>query len=159
MRQQQNPKGEVIMKKHRVTTYFLVVAFLVMFVNVVSAQSSERNIDWDRVSQNLVKALQSDNPGMQQSAMRLVIQFSDKVDVSDAVNNLMRIYRFSENTKERQLALVTLHKIGNEYAMDFTKRNMKFETDEKIKKMATACLSQQKTNVASTDSEKELAAK
>ena len=147
------------MKSHRITTYFLVVVFLVMFANVVSAQSDARNIDWDRVSENLVEAIQSDNPGVQQAAMRLVIQFSDKVDVSDAVKDLMSIYRFSENTKERQLALVTLHKIGNEYAMDFTKRNMKFETDEKIKKMATACLSQQKTNVASVDNEKALATK
>ena len=112
------------MKKHAVTTYFLVFAFLVMFFNVVSAQSTERNIDWDQVSENLVNALQSDNPGVQQGAMRLVIQFSDKVDVSDAINDLMHIYRYSENTKERQLALVTLHKIGSEYAMDFAKRNM-----------------------------------
>ena len=80
------------MKKQSVTTYFLVVAFLMMFVNVVSAQTTERNIDWDRLSENLVYAIQSDNPGVQQAAMRLVIQYADKVDVTDAVNDLMYIY-------------------------------------------------------------------
>ena len=146
------------MKKQSVTTYFLVVAFLMMFVNVVSAQSTERNIDWDRLSENLVHAIQSDNPGVQQAAMRLVIQYADKVDVTDAVNDLMYIYRYSDNTKERQLALVTLHKIGNEYAMDFAKRNMKFETDEKILKISNACLCDY-SNVAAVDTGNELAAK
>jgi hypothetical protein len=158
MRKQSNIKGEVIMKKQSVTTYFLVFAFLVMFINVVSAQATERNIDWDRFSENLVNAIQSDNPGAQQAAMRLVIQYSDKVDVNDALNDLMHIYRYSENTKERQLALVTLHKIGSDYAMDFARRNMKFETDEKILKMSSACLSDH-NSVATVDGGNELAAK
>lgn len=148
------------MNKQKVTSFLLVIAVLVMFLNTASAQSSERDVDWDQVSENLVNAIQSNNPGVQQAAMRLVIQFSDKVDVSDALNDIMRIYRFSENTKERQLALVTLHKIRSEYAMDFAKRNMKFETDEKIIKMTTACLNKHNTSsVASVDNKKELASK
>jgi lysyl-tRNA synthetase class I len=158
MRQQSNQIGEVIMKNQRVTIYFVAFAFLLMIINVASAQATERNVNWERVSENLVEALQSDNPGLQQSAMRLVIQFSDKVDVSNAINDLMHIYRYSENTKERQLALVTLHKIGSEYAMDFAKRNMKFESDEKIKKMSNACLGSH-NSLASVDAGKELASK
>jgi hypothetical protein len=158
MRQQSNIQGEVIMRKQSVTIYFLVFALLAMFINVVYAQATERNIDWDRFSENLINAIQSDNPGAQQAAMRLVIQYSEKVDVNDALNDLMHIYRYSENTKERQLALVTLHKIGSEYAMDFAKRNKKFETDEKILKMSNACLSDH-NNVTTVDGENELAAK
>jgi len=146
------------MKKQRVTIYFMVFAFLLLIINATSALATERKVDWDVVSENLVNALQSDNPGLQQSAMRFVIQYADKVNVDDALNNLMRIYRYSEDTKERQLALVTLHKIGSEYAMDFAKRNMKFETDEKIKKMSNACLSDH-NSVASVDGGKELASK
>jgi hypothetical protein len=130
-----------------------------MVINVASAQSSERQVNWDRLSENLVDALQSDNPGLQQSAMRLVIQFADKVDVSEATNDLMHIYRYSDNSKERQLALVTLHKIGSEYAMDFARRNMKYETDDKIKKMSNACLTNHNSNVATIEVEKELASK
>jgi hypothetical protein len=40
----------------------------------------------------------------------------------------------------RQLALVTLHKIGSEYAMDFAKRNLKFENDEKVLRLSQAAL-------------------
>jgi hypothetical protein len=91
MRQQSNQIGEVIMKNQRVTIYFVAFAFLLMIINVASAQATERNVNWERVSENLVEALQSDNPGLQQSAMRLVIQFSDKVDVSNAINDLAAI--------------------------------------------------------------------
>jgi hypothetical protein len=146
------------MRKHRVTIYFIAFAFLLLIINATSAFATERKVDWDAVSENLVTALQSGNPGLQQSAMRLVIQFADKVNVDGALNNLMRIYRFSEDTKERQLALVTLHKIGSDYAMDFAKRNLKFETDEKIIKMSNACLSTH-NSVASVDGGKELASK
>jgi hypothetical protein len=159
MRQQSNKIGEVVMNKQRVSILFMVFVFFVMIINVASAQTTERKIDWDRLSENLVDALQSDNPGLQQSAMRLVIQFADKVDVNDAVNDLMHIYRYSENTKERQLALVTLHKMGNKYAMDFAKRNLKFESDEKIIKMCNACLNSHNNNLATVDAGKELAAK
>jgi hypothetical protein len=141
MRKQLNILGEVNMKNQRVTIYFIAFALFVLIINSTTAIASEKNVNWDVFSENLVNALQSDNPGLQQSAMRLIIQYAEHVEVDDAVFSMMRLYRHSDNSKVRQLALVTLHKIGNQYAMDFVKRNLKFETDEKIIKLSNAILS------------------
>jgi hypothetical protein len=122
------------------TIYLISLALMLMIINTASAQAPERNVDWELISENLVVGIQSGNPGVQQAAMRLVIQHPEKLDVNDALNDLMHIYRFSDNTKMRQLALVTLHKIGSEYAMDFAKRNLEFESDEKIIKLSQAAL-------------------
>ena len=128
------------MKKFNFTIYLVALPLMLMIINTVTAQTTERKVDWELISENLVVAIQSDNPGLQQAAMRLVIQYADNLDMDDAVLGMMRIYRFNEDSKMRQLALVTLHKIGSEYAMDFAKRNLEFETDEKIIKLSQACI-------------------
>jgi len=133
-------QDEVVMRKWNVTIFFVALALMLMVINSVSAQTPERNVNWELIGENLVIGIQSGNPGVQQAAMRLVIQYPDKLDMDGAINDMMRIYRFSDDTKMRQLALVTLHKIGSEYAMDFAKRNLEFETDEKIINLSQAAI-------------------
>ena len=127
------------MIRNRFLLYLVSLALMLLVINSVSAQT-QKEYDWERISENLVAGLQSGNPGVQQAAMRMVIQHPTKLNVDEAINDLMHIYRFDEDTKMRQLALVTLHKIGSEYAMDFAKRNLEFETDEKILKLSQAAL-------------------
>jgi hypothetical protein len=158
MRKQTNNIGEVVMQNQRATIYFITFALIIMIINATSAFATERNVNWDTVSENLVSALQSDNPGLQQSAMRLIIQYADKLDMDDAVMEMMVIYRFSDDRKMRQLALVTLHKIGSEYAIDFIKRNLKYEADEKIIKLSNAILNNY-NDYASVDESLEIAAR
>jgi hypothetical protein len=146
------------MQNQRATIYFITFALIIMIINATSAFATERNVNWDTVSENLVSALQSDNPGLQQSAMRLIIQYADKLDMDDAVMEMMVIYRFSDDRKMRQLALVTLHKIGSEYAIDFIKRNLKYEADEKIIKLSNAILNNY-NDYASVDESLEIAAR
>jgi hypothetical protein len=133
-------QGEVIMIHKRFLVYLVSLTLMLLIINSVSAQTQEKDYDWERISENLIVGIQSGNPGVQQAAMRLVIQHPQKLNVDEALNDLMHIYRFNEDSKMRQLALVTLHKIGSEYAMDFAKRNLEFETDEKILKLSQAAL-------------------
>ena len=146
------------MKKYNFSIYLVALAFMLMIINTATAQTTDRKVDWEILSENLVNAIQSDNPGLQQSAMRLVIQYTDHVDVDEALLDMMRIYRFSDNSKVRQLALVTLNKIGDDYAMDFVRRNLEYETDEKIIKLSNACLNDHK-DLAPAEAGQELAAK
>jgi hypothetical protein len=128
------------MRNRSFVLYLVSLALMLMIINSVFAQAPESKYDWEAISENLVVGIQSGNPGVQQAAMRMVIQHPQKLDVDEAINDLMHIYRFNDDTKMRQLALVTLHKINNEYAMDFAKRNLKFENDEKVLKLSQAAL-------------------
>ena len=106
-----------------------------------SGEKAETNqVDWNSFSKNLVKAIASDNEGLQRSAMRLIIHHADKVDVNQAVFDLVRIYRYHKDTKVRQLAIVALDKIHNKWAMGFLKRDLKFQESPVLQKQILACM-------------------
>lgn len=110
---------------------------LILLVALVSFSWSQEGIqdteaDWTAFSKNLVRALATSNEGLQISAMSMVVRYGENLDVNDAVFDVVKIFRNQKNTKIRQLALVTLHKMENDWAMDFLKRNLKFEKDEVI---------------------------
>ena len=128
------------MKNNIFIIFLITFALMLLIIDSASAQTTERNVNWDLVGKNLVVGVNSGNPGVQQAAMRLIIQYAEKLNVDDAERGMMRIYRFSDDSKMRQLALVALHKIESEYAMDFAKRNLKFEDDEKVLKLSQAAI-------------------
>ncbi len=95
--------------------------------------SSISAAEWQVFSKNLVQALQSDHEGMQQAAMRLVIQYGDKVDVQAAVFDVMRLYRDHEDEQVRRLAVVTLGQMNNKWAIRFLERSIEFEKSDTVR--------------------------
>ncbi|RMI17089.1 MAG: hypothetical protein D6681_03750 [Calditrichaeota bacterium] len=107
----------------------LVVASLTLPLSMVSANEA----NWKAFSKNLVVALQSDNPGLQQSAMQLVIEHGDRVDVKAAVFHVMRVFRHHPDRQVRLLALAALTRMNSSWASGFLKRHIQFEGDPVIR--------------------------
>ncbi len=112
----------------------IIVGFFLFRLQAVRAGE----VDWEAFSKNVVKALKSDNTGLQQSAMQMVIKYSSQLNVKDAVFDVMRIYRNDKNQQVRRLALVTLTNMDSEWAKGFLKREIQFEGDSEIKKQLIA---------------------
>lgn len=110
---------------------FLTCSLLLVGISFGQAETT----DWDQFSVNLVNAFKIPNEGLHTSAMCMIIRYADKLDVDDAVFDIVRIFRSNKDTRVRQLALVTLYKMQNAWAMDFLKRHYKFEDNETIRKM------------------------
>jgi hypothetical protein len=110
----------------------LVLAIAVVLVSGLQMVKAS-DVEWAKFSKNIVKALKSDSPGLQKSAMQMVIKYGDKLDVGDAVFDVMRVFRNEKNRGERRLALAALVNMNNEWAMDFLKRQGEFEKDPVIK--------------------------
>ena len=98
------------------------------------------NTKWDIFSKNLVKALKSENLGLKVSAMQLVIKYKEKVDVENASLDVVRLYRRHKDERVRQLALVTLHAMKNDWALGIVKRDYNFENNLKVKKLMAAVI-------------------
>jgi hypothetical protein len=111
------------------------ILLLSAFFLIGALFSQENATDWDQFSLNLVNAFKVPNEGLHKSAMCMIIRYSDKLNVDDAVFDIVKIFRSNKDTKVRQLALVTLHKMQNAWAMDFLKRHHKFEDNVAIRKM------------------------
>ena len=114
--------------------YFLGVcvfsAFLFLTTNMYAQDHKKK---WDVFSANLVKTVKSNHPGLRNSAMQLIIQYSDSLDVSDAVYDIMQIFRFNDDQRVRRLAMITLSKINTDKATAYLSKYLKFEENESIK--------------------------
>lgn len=121
--------------------FLLSLVLVVLFSGTGFSQTQPREINWKAFSVNLVKAIKSGHPGLQQSAMQRIIQYADKLDVDDAVWTISRIERFSDDCRVRRLAMVTLYKIHSAKAMSYIVQNLKYEEDSSIKKQG-CCLVQ-----------------
>ena len=116
-----------------------LVAVFVFAFSLVSASTSQA-VDYEAFSKNLVKALKSENQGLQVSAMQQVIKYNDKVNVDDAIIELVRVYRRHSDERFRRLALATISATQNEWALGIVKRDFQFEKNLKVKKMMAAVI-------------------
>ena len=113
---------------------FLCLAVISVCFMASNASAQEREVDWEAFGKNLVKAIQSNNEGLQRSAMCMIIRYADYLDVKEAKFDIVRVFRSHKNPKVRQLAMVTLYHMQDAWAMGFLKRNIKFEKNECILK-------------------------
>ena len=120
------------MKNLSIRLFTMVIIFTLFSFNSLFAQYEK--VNWELVNKQLVHSLQSQNETIQQCAMQSVITWSEWVNVDDAVFDVMRIFRYHEDQKVRQMALMTLYKMNNDYARDRMKMFIKFEDNPKIKR-------------------------
>ncbi|MGH1364175.1 MAG: hypothetical protein ACRBF0_11495 [Calditrichia bacterium] len=117
------------MKNRR--TILLALAAIFITLSFHSLHAGEDR--WKIFSDNVVLALKSEKPGLQQSAMQLVIRYDGKLDVREAVFDVMRVFRNHEDTQVRRLALVALTKMNNQWALGFLERQHRFEDNATIR--------------------------
>jgi len=125
---------------------FITVVVLVSFCCVGAQEKAPdwdqllENTDWNLYSKNLIKALRSDNLGLQASSMQSIIKYSNHVKVDVVVMDLIKMYRRHKNDRVRQLALVTINALQNDYAFGIIKRDYEFECCPMIKKTIAAII-------------------
>lgn len=115
-----------------------LIGVIVIGLHTVNAAE----INWKAFSKNLVKALRSDNPGLQQSAMQMVIRYGNWLNVKEAEFDVMRVFRNDKDHSIRQLALTTLINMDSKWAVGFLKTQIEFEEDPIIKKQMVAMTSE-----------------
>ncbi len=103
--------------------FVTLLAFLM--VSTVIANDGEKN--WNAFSVNLIKAFNSENDGLKESALQMIIEYSDKVWVHDASNDIYDIYRNHESFNMRRLAMVALYKIKTKWFVDQLMDDLKTE--------------------------------
>jgi len=122
------------------STLFLILLSTVLLSFTTSGFAEEPAVNWDAFSENLVIAIKTGNPGLQQSAMQRIIQYADKLNVEDAVWHIAQIFRFDDNPRVRRLALVTLFKINSDKAMNYVSSYIKYEHEKCLKKQGCCIL-------------------
>lgn len=131
--------------------FYLIILTLAILSLAFRAEANVKSVKWDLFSKNLVLALKSDNDGLKRSAMMRIIEYADSLKVDEAVFDVMRIYRHHKDEKCRQLALVTLHKMQNRWAINALKLHVKFEKSPQLRNQIYAILSDFQTRTQHHD--------
>ncbi|NIV95503.1 hypothetical protein GWN42_22610, partial [candidate division KSB1 bacterium] len=90
--------------------------------------------DWSAFSKNLVRAMKTPCEGLQLSAMQQIITYADNLHTDSAVFEVMRFYRNHQDDRVRVLALNTLHRMKNKWAMGFLRVLVEDEKSEVVKR-------------------------
>ena len=118
----------------RVITCLAFVALSLGLLAANQANAQGKEVDWDSFSKNLSANLVSDNTGLKLSTMQLVIEYGNKLTLSDdAIYSLVRIYRWQKEVKYQRMALVALYSLEDKWAMDYLKRSLRFESNPVLK--------------------------
>jgi len=109
----------------------LIPLMALLFISSGFAQ--EKKVDWDKFSENLIWGLNSGNEGLERSAMCFIIKYADSLSVDHMASNIYEIYSSHENTKVRQLALVTIYKLNHIWILKNLVDDIYNETDPIIR--------------------------
>ncbi|MFQ5628724.1 MAG: hypothetical protein ACE5I1_08185 [bacterium] len=120
----------------------VTAALLILFVLLSVGNASEKSnkVDWKSYGKNLAWALQSDNLGLQRSALLTIIHKGDRIQLGKGIHNLMNIYLAHEDERFRQLALVALHKTRDDWAMYYLRGQYRDEKSPKLKRLMALIL-------------------
>ena len=122
---------------HRVSTKLSVV-FVVLLVVATGVSSSQRvqSENWELFSAGIKMALKGVNPGVQQSAILLIIKHGDKLEIDDAVPDLIRYYRNAQNEFSRKLAILAIFQVDKESAHQLLSEQLDKQTSELKREMS-----------------------
>lgn len=103
---------------------------------------------WEQFGNTLVSALDSGHHGLQQGALRMIIQYGAYVDVKDGVFDAMRLYRDHEDDNVRRMAVVALGEMKSEWAVRFLERAIHFERVPSVQQTMRAVIQQHRVRAA-----------
>lgn len=98
--------------------------------------------DWKAFSVNLVHGIANGNEGVRASALQMIIQYGDNLDVQDATFDVVRIYRSHPDERMRRLAAVACTHLKNEWAMSFLRMSEPFEKSDTVLHTVRALLAE-----------------
>jgi len=102
--------------------------------------------DWKSYGERLTEALESENAGVQQSALRLAAYYGDRLQMGRrAAISAVRLYRDDRDPKVRQMAVVALARINHPWGIDFLTRSLEFEDSTDIERTIRHALQEQET--------------
>ena len=116
---------------YKISGALIVILIMLLTGNIFA---SNGNVNWDAFSNNLIVALKSNHPGLQESAMQRIIRYSDSLEITDAVYDIALIFRFDNNPQMRRMAMVTLSKINTDYSLSYLCQYLKYEDNPSIRK-------------------------
>ena len=96
-------------------------------------QPTSSETDWSAFSENLVVGLAGDNEGLKLSALQLIVEHGDRLDVRAAEFDVVRLFQNRHDQRVRRLAAVACSRLKSDWAMGFLRMAEPFERDARVR--------------------------
>lgn len=109
-------------------------------VSTILESETERSTltseEWKDFGSRITEALESDNAGVQRSALRLAAYYGDKLQMGrQAAIGAVRLYRDDPDPYVRRLAVVAIARINHPWGIDFLTRSLAYEDSAGVEKL------------------------
>ena len=108
----------------------IIVLFTVLFVVTTGVSSSQsiKSENWELFSAGIKMALKSPNPGVRQSAILLIIRYGEKLDIKDAVSDMISYYQNADDDLTKKLAVLAIFQIDPSRAYELLAEQLDAQT-------------------------------
>jgi hypothetical protein len=114
---------------HRVSTRISVFVIVLLVVTTgISSSQQVQSENWELFSAGIKMALKGVNTGVQQSAILLVIKYGEKLDIKDAVPDMIRCYRKATDDFSKKLTLLAIFQIDKDSAFELLFEQLNTQT-------------------------------
>ena len=124
----------------RMLYVFPLIVLLFVQLSIADDIRKIEDVNWDQFSENLVKAVKSNNEGVQAGALKNIIAYAGNLNVQDAQFDILRMYRDGNDQRLRQMAVVALHRMESKVGMYIMKRNLDLENNPVIQRQIADCI-------------------
>ena len=114
-------------------------------VQMALEDDSKRNAltpdQWKAFGLRLTEAMESDNEGVQRSALRLAAYHGDRLQMGRAATiSAVKFYRDHPDPYVRKLAVVAIARINHPWGIDFLTRSLAYEDSSGVEKVMRSML-------------------
>ena len=102
---------------NRVSTRLSIILAVLLVFATGFTQAQTYQVDWKLFSSGIKMALKGNNPGVQQSAICLLIKYGDKLDIGDGISDLVAYYHRQQDQTSKKMALLAIYRINQEKAV------------------------------------------
>ena len=117
-----------------------------MVLEEESTRSALTPEQWKAYGRRLTEAMESDNEGVQRSALRLAAYHGDRLQMGrSATISAVKFYRDDPDPYVRKLAVVAIARINHPWGIDFLTRSLAYEDSSGVEKVMRSMLQESST--------------
>jgi len=118
---------------HRHTTKWISLTVALLVVAMGISQSHAQTVNWKLFSGGIKMALESDNQGVKESAICLILKYGKKLDLQDSLDDLVKFYRNQQAEQTQKLALLAIYKLDQQMAFKLLAERLESDQQDALK--------------------------
>jgi len=116
-------------KMHRGATKWSSLLVVLIVVTMGVSQTFSQTVNWKDFSIGIKMALKSQNQGLQESAVCMIVKYGTKLDLDESIEDLVKFYRNQQAEQIRKLTLLAIYQLDEQKAFDLLAEQ--FEADQR----------------------------